>query len=125
MTFTHFVLFAVGVILGSISCAILAERRRRRYLRETTALMQRSGNIQDRHYAMTNANAREALKALEAGDIQTAKHDLSLAIAAFYHCFEATANSSPEIKREREYVELDSRFSETLRVALRDDQPPV
>jgi hypothetical protein len=110
--------FLLGSLVAwSLSQYLYAERKRR-YLRETTPLMQRSITIQDQFYAITAMVYLDALRAVESGDLENAKRDLAMGAAGFYHQFSGLNQYSEVIERRKREVEHLARKSKALKAAL-------
>src|SRR4051812_10138611 len=109
MNFITFIAFAVGVTVGGLSCALLAQREWRKIRREHAKLI----NIQDTHYATTNMVSRNALRKLESGDVGGAKEELIGAIAIFHQHFPPLGEDS-WIAGEIRDIELHAKSSPLL-----------
>jgi hypothetical protein len=114
-------LLIIGAVLGSlITWAITTYfygKKRRHYLRDTTALMQRSMEIQDQFHATHAMLYVSALRALEAGDSESAKRDVASGAAGFYHQFSGS-DQSEWIQAQKREVELLAKSSNLLRDTL-------
>ena len=133
--------FVFGLAIGAASVVFAARQRRRRYVHETTEQMKRSGEIQDRLYAMMVMVHRSALAKIEAGDEVGAKRELSDSIANFYQIqtegrrelalvgLGGMLHKEPEdyIGQELRAIEQDARRFESLRTALarKQNEPPA
>ncbi len=118
MSVSIVIAFAIGVIVGGISCALLAQRTWRRVGRETTEQMKRSINVQDQFYATTAMCYLSALQKLEAGEVQEARRELASGSANFYHHFDGRGELSRWIEAQKRKIELYAKKSEVLRAAL-------
>src|SRR3954471_25039679 len=114
-------LLIIGAVLRSlITWAITTYfygKKRRHYLRDTTALMQRSMEIQDQFHATHGMLYVSALRALEAGDSESAKRDVASGAAGFYHQFSGS-DQSEWIQAQKREVELLAKSSNLLRDTL-------
>jgi CHASE2 domain-containing sensor protein len=112
----------LGAALGSLAtwavCKYFYDERRRHYLRDTTALMQRSMEGQDRFHATHAMLYLDALRALESGDSESAKRDLASGAAGFYHQFSGPDQHSRQIESQKREIEFHAKISDVLRAAL-------
>ncbi len=111
----------LGAVFGTLAtwavCKYFYDQRRRHYLRDTTAQMQQSMEIQDQFYATQAMLYLSALRALESGDSESAKHDLASGAAGFYRQFR-DSEQSQWIQTQKREVELLAKSSRSLREAL-------
>jgi uncharacterized protein HemY len=110
----HFILglvavFIVGFALGCVLTRCLSRR----------AHAKRSGSA---GYLASSMISREALRKLEAGDSEGAKHELGFAVANFYCSFDGTGEPpymAETIASERRQIEAQARSSAILADALK------
>ena len=111
----------LGVTLGSLAtwavCKYFYDHRQRHYLRKTTAQSVRSMEIQDQFYATNAMLYLSALRSLESGDSESAKHDLASGAAGFYNQFSGSEQSQ-WIKAQKREVELLAKSSKVLRETM-------
>jgi hypothetical protein len=123
-----------GLFLGWLFQLVVSRRQRRAHLRETNAQMKQMGEIRDRYLATANMVHRDALLALERGDVEAAKEGLVFSVANFYHNFGRgvremaslgiTVGPPDFVADEIRAVERDAATSQTLRQALKRSAEP-
>ena len=118
-------LIIVGVFFGSLAtwavCKYYYDEKRRNDLRDSTARVVRSMEIQDQFYATHVMLFLSALRALESGDTESAKRDLAAGAAGFFHQF-SDSDQSQWIQAQKREVELLAKSSHVLRETLENRQ---
>src|SRR5512133_1967630 len=118
-----------GLFLGWLIQLAISRQQRRAHLRETNAQMTQMGETRDRYLACANMVQRDALMALERGDVEAAKGALSSSVANFYHNFglgvrelasHGIVVGPPDfVADEVRAVERDAATSQILKQALK------
>ncbi len=125
MNFITVIAFALGLIIGGLSCAVACSGSRRRATQATTEQLRHSGALQDNLFAAVIDGLRGVLAQLESEKFAAAKSQLAGLIAILYNAvaesrrtFALPPPQPDRIGEQLRLIEADANRFESLRTAI-------